>query len=869
MKKKKLEAMPNDIENIEQSVQNEDAPALVLTDVVKVYGQGETAVNALKGINLSFRRNEFVSILGPSGCGKTTLLNIIGGLDRYTSGDLVIEGRSTKNYKDKDWNAYRNNCIGFVFQNYNLIPHQTVLGNVELSLQLSGISKKERKARAIEILERVGLKDQIHKKPNQLSGGQMQRVAIARALINNPEIILADEPTGALDTETSIQVLDLLKDIAKSKLVIMVTHNPELAEKYSTRIINLLDGEVVGDTAPYSALVTQTPKVMKKPKMGFKTAFGLSLKNLFSKKARTILTSIAGSIGIISVALVLAISNGFSLYMERMQTDTLSSYPLTISESSVDMESFTEIYVDETREKFPALDNIFVRKAFEKLTGMLSSNVLPDKTDENGFTYYLEQADKDLYYDITYDYGIDVKDYLFTDIWAAKGSNSLTTSFMSLDTVTDTIEDEYKAPLAAMKMDTSFVEQFIPSVQQMPSSSELILSQYDVLYGELPKLDGSVYNEMVLVVDQYNAISDVSLALLGYLGIVQKQSMPVPNFSFVSKDGVDVESIELEDVLGKEIYLANNQMLYVKDGSDFKINDQLTKDSQGLEKIKIVGVLRAKENVTGMLNEGLAYTEALTKHIMDNCDQTQEVVQSASSSVSRKVSVKYKNIFGESTKTVMVAGSSPIVEDLKHDVTLRELGGVTTPSTISVYAKDFDSKEAIKAYIDTWNTQHDTEETKHLQIQYSDMMSMMFSLLTTMVDAVTYALVAFTSISLIVSSVMIGIITYTSVVERTKEIGVLRALGASKREVSRVFTAETILIGLFAGLLGVLVAYLITIPINLIIASALPAIGNIAVLNPLTALVLIAVSIVLTLLAGLVPSRAAAKKDPVVALRTE
>ncbi len=862
MKKKNLEVNPEKEIIAKNVVENSDAPALVLNDIVKVYGQGEMAVKALKGVNLSFRRNEFVSILGPSGCGKTTLLNIIGGLDRYTSGDLIIEGRSTKNYKDKDWNAYRNNCIGFVFQNYNLIPHQTVLGNVELSLQLSGISKKERRARAVEILERVGLADQIHKKPNQLSGGQMQRVAIARALINNPEIILADEPTGALDTETSIQVLDLLKDIAKSKLVIMVTHNPDLAQRYSTRIINLLDGEVVGDTAPYSAQVTQNPKVMKKPKMGFKTAFGLSLKNLFSKKARTILTSIAGSIGIISVALVLAISNGFSIYMDKMQSETLSSYPLTIQESSVDIESFMDVYENDALQKYPALDNIGVRKAFEKLTGMLTSNKLPSISDENGFTYYLEQADKDLYYDIVYGYGIDIKDYIFTNI-NMMGMEM----FMAVDTLTDTIEDMYESLVqGAIGTGSSFVEQFIPTVQQMPTSSELILSQYDVLYGELPEFTEQNKHKLVLVVDKYNCISDVTLALLGYLGIQvgEPNSQNIPTIDFVyNVDGgesvTNPTELPLEQFLGKELYLANNDLMFDKNGDKFW-SGNVSPTTDGLLKLEIAGIIRPKENVSGLLKEGIAYPEALIDYLMaENYDSDIASVARQNETV---------DIYAKMPVDSNGDGTVDKFEDkITATVSARELCAVNTPKIISIYAKDFESKEAMKAYIDKWNDLHADDES--MQISYSDMMSMMFSLLTTMVDGVTYALVAFTSISLIVSSVMIGIITYTSVVERTKEIGVLRALGASKREVSRVFNAETILIGLFAGLLGVGVAYLLCLGINLIIGSALPAIGSIAVLNPLTALVLVAVSVALTLVAGLLPSRAAAKKDPVVALRTE
>ncbi len=813
--------------------------ALKITNLCKVYGTGEFKVEALKNVSLNFRKSEFVSILGPSGCGKTTLLNIIGGLDRYTSGELEINGRSTSKYSDKDWDAYRNNTIGFVFQSYNLIPHQTVLSNVEIALELSGVNKKERKERALKILEKVGLKGQEHKLPKQLSGGQMQRVAIARALVNDPKIILADEPTGALDTTTSIQIMDILKEISKERLVIMVTHNPDLAEKYSTRIINLLDGEKTGDTNPLKDGEPNEYVKQRKPKMGKKTALLLSLKNLFSKKARTILTSVAGSIGIIGVALVLALSNGFNAYMSQMQTDTLASFPLTISESSVDLSSFNKVYEDEVKEKFPSLDNVIVEKAFSNLTGMLSSNNLTD-TSEDGFLHYLKEHqtnNPDYYYTVSYDYGFDMNKYFYTDV--TYGS---TTQFISIDSLVGSIQAQYDDPLqAAMGISTDFVRQYIPTITEMPDY-ELIKDQYDVLYGYLPEFNAENSNRMVLVVDEYNGISDITLALLGYLGInIERTGSESVEVTFTEK-----QEISVEEIVGKEIYLANNSKIYSKNGDKYFINWLTDSDKDSLEKLEIVGILRVKENVSGVLSQGIAYMPNLTEKVLSQ-NKTSEIISAAS------------------TGKVPIYGSNINVPE--ENLTARQLAGVNTPAEIKIFAKDFESKEIIKEHIELWNTNHEGNEEE--QITYSDMMSMMFGMLTTMVDAVTYVLVAFTSISLVVSSVMIGIITYISVVERTKEIGVLRSLGASKREISSVFNAETFLIGLFAGLIGVGFTYLISIPLNLILGGLISGVGKLVILAPLSALILVTISVILTLISGLIPARIAAKKDPVIALRTE
>ncbi len=833
---------------------------LSLRNIVKNYGQGENTVAALKGVSVDFRRNEFVSILGPSGCGKTTLLNIIGGLDRYTLGDLIIEGRSTKNYNDKDWDAYRNNSIGFVFQSYNLIPHQSVLANVELALTISGITGAERRERARSVLEKVGLSDQLHKKPNQLSGGQMQRVAIARALVNNPEIILADEPTGALDTETSIQVLEILKEVAKDKLVIMVTHNPELAERYSTRIIRLLDGELAGDTMPYKAVEEPGSKNIRKPRMGYRTAFALSVRNLFSKKARTVLTSIAGSIGIIGVALVLALSNGFNIYMSRMQTDTLSSYPLTISESSIDLSSFNKVYESDAVEKYPELDNVFVQNAFEKLIGMLKSNDLSEE-----FLTYLHETDPELYYSIQYDYGFDMNKYVFTDITINSETPQMRVDdFLAIDTVIQMIETVYTMigaippDLAAMGVSTSFVRSYVPTMAEMPAK-QLVEEQYDVLAGTMPSFEKEDYNQLVLVVDQYNNVSDITLLLLGYIdGSMEIGKNLQDSFSFES-----VKEINFEDLVGSKFYLADNAAAYPYDEvkKTYKNNIQPAEsaDKSAFEELEVVGILRPKENVTGVLDTGLAYTPALTEYVLEKNleEENRAIVEAAVNSEK---------------------GSVPVLNERSGQsvaMSARALAGDSSPSKISIYARDFDSKTAIKAHIDAWNTaiENDaalTEEEKNAKIiAYSDMMDMMFGMLNTMVDAVSYVLIAFTSISLIVSSVMIGIITYISVVERTKEIGVLRSLGASKFDIANVFNAETFLIGLFAGLIGIGVTYLLSIPLNLILGSLIADVGALVILKPLHALLLVVISFVLTLIAGLIPANIASKKDPVVALRTE
>jgi putative ABC transport system permease protein len=820
---------------------------LKLSNITKNYIMGTTEVKALKGISLEFNSSEFVSVLGPSGCGKTTLLNIIGGLDRYTTGDLIIKGRSTKDFKASDWDAYRNHSIGFVFQSYNLIQHLTVLGNVELALTLSGVSIEERREKAKSVLERVGLSDQLNKKPNQLSGGQMQRVAIARALVNNPEILLTDEPTGALDTETSIQIMDLIKEIANERLVIMVTHNSEIAEKYSTRIIKLLDGIVIDDSNPpkaedkkYSnekepkkAPKTNKVKNSKKTSMSFFTALSLSFKNLITKKVRTIITAIAGSIGIIGIALVLSLSNGFGNYIDKMQSDTLTSYPITINENDMDYSSFMTFSDDTTLDSFPELKKIYVEKLFDKFKEAIIQNDI-----STNFIDYLQKMDKSLYNSIQYSYGIDVNKYIYTDLPVMDE----TTKFSSVDYLYT------KLQLALLTQDIQFSYNIF---QEIVDNNQLIESQYDVIYGNMP----TKFNEVVVVVDEYNRISDFTLVMLGYKSLNLNE--------IISIDDVVVgeeENYNFEDIIGKEFRLLTNNDIFKYDVTKdifedrtytLNPNDVITSNS-GTE-LKISGIIRQNKNTTmSALSSGIGYTKALTDYLL-----------------AENINSEIVNWMKMDTHTDTYPTPNDLIKDyspnLNSDSLLRDLGGNDKPNSIMIYPVGFDSKTAVKAYIDNYTTVYPNET----EVKYTDIMEIVLSTMNTMVDAITYVLIAFTAISLIVSSVMIGIITYVSVVERTKEIGVLRSIGARKKDISRVFNAETFIIGLFSGLIGVIVAWLLTIPINLIINSFVENIGNLAKLNIIHALVLVVISVLLTLIAGLIPSRIAANKDPVVALRND
>lgn len=866
--------------------------ALKLVDIVKNYGSGENTVKALKGINVTFRKNEFVSVLGPSGCGKTTMLNIIGGLDRYSSGDLIINGVSTKKYSDRDWDTYRNNSIGFVFQNYNLIPHQTVLSNVELALTLSGVSKHERERRAQEVLNKVGLSDQAGKKPNQLSGGQMQRVAIARALVNDPEIILADEPTGALDTETSVQIMDLLREVARDRLVIMVTHNPALAEKYSTRIINLLDGEKTGDTneffepaedvaaelprqADASACETLTAengannKKGKKGKaaMKFITAFALSFSNLLTKKGRTALTSIAGSIGIIGIALVLAVSTGFSGYINRLQADTLSTYPLTVSEATVDLEDFQKLVESEVGNKTLA-EKVYTKALFDNLTNMLKSNKISQDYIDYIETFADSENEKALNtedkwaYCLQYGYGFDVNDYIFSDIGYFVGG-SVRHNIMSVNTLVQYLVKTFDKALneSNMNVSASFVREYIPTMSELPDSFDLLNAQYEKIDGEW----ATEANQLMLVVDKYNRVSDITLALLGY-----KTITGMDGYNNVTLD--DIPEYSFEDIKGKTFYYVDNATRYTKNGDNFR--DALyapdaesatlfTPEVQSAMELHVTGIIRLKDSVQqGVVEAGLAYTSAFVEHILkDENNYNSPIVQAALEGGDKSAQVE---------NPLLSPNPSNPTNLLTYNI--RALAGALADDTMNpvnkiyVYSRDYAAKEAMKKYMDEWNKEPRAEEEK---VRYSDSTAMLFSALNSIVDAVKIVLVAFTSISLVVSSIMIGIITYVSVVERTKEIGVLRSLGARKKDISRIFNAETFLIGLFAGLLGVGITYLTTIPINLIVGKFIANAGAIAALKVTDATVLVIISFILTLIAGIIPSRIAAKKDPVVALRTE
>lgn len=799
---------------------------LTLKSITKDYLSGDNVVHALKGVSIGFRDNEFVSVLGQSGCGKTTLLNIIGGLDKYTDGDLLIRGVSTKYFTDSDWDAYRNNAIGFVFQTYNLIPHLDVLANVEMALTLAGVSAQERKKRAIEVLDKVGLHDQIHKKPNQLSGGQMQRVAIARALINDPELILADEPTGALDSETSVQIMDLLKEVAKEKLVIMVTHNPDLAKAYSTRIITLSDGLVIDDTNPFeleNEIVIEEEKGKKKisekqrralnfrrTSMSFWTALKLSLNNLFTKKTRTILTAFAGSIGIIGIALVLAISSGLTNFINKMQTDTLAEFPLQITTTGFDLTGMMKEYADREDLVLKDDDKVYVNNITEQMGSLMRENKLTQEyVDE-----VIGSIDSSLYSDIDVTYNVNLN--LFKEM--AMGGNTVyfkigqTVSMTNMSSMAD-----------------------ITLWQEIEDSEEEINQNYTLEYGRLPQSE----KELLLVLDSYNRISDIELKALGLL------------------DESSMESFDMSSVIGKKYYLASNDDLYQKMGDTYikkyMVNSYGTMvvAVDGFDELEFVGIVRRNSNMSTQTGCVL-YTKALREKVLNDANSSQIVIDQKANP---NIDIVENAPFGE----LNTANN--------YDDRLYLLGATDSVYEITIYPLDFDSKESIKAHLDAYN---DSLENEEEQVKYTDIIATVVGTLNVFIDAISYVLIAFTSISLVVSSIMIGIITYVSVIERTKEIGVLRALGARKKDIARVFNAETLIIGFSAGLLGVGVTWLLSVPINLILQALVgPTIGTIADLKILPAIVLVAISMFLTFISGLVPSRIAAKKDPVIALRTE
>ena len=1005
---------------------------LVLKDVKKDYTTDSNVVHALKGVSLAFRKSEFVSILGPSGCGKTTMLNIIGGLDQYTSGDLVIDGISTKEYNDRDWDAYRNHSIGFVFQSYNLIPHQTVLANVEIALTLSGVSKAERRERAVRALEEVGLHDQIHKRPNALSGGQMQRVAIARALVNNPDIILADEPTGALDTETSVQVMEILKKVAESRLVIMVTHNPDLAEQYSTRIIRMLDGNIIGDTMPFAETVeketaenknVKTNKSKeKKPTMSFWTAFKLSLKNLFTKKGRTTLTSFAGSIGIIGIALILAVSQGTTGYINHVQETTLSSYPLTLEAETVDMTSLMESFmsVGENRVEHDK-DGVYKSPIIGELVNALA-NTQTNENDLKAFKSYLEsELKKDgselqkAVSGVQYSYNLELPVYtqnIDGDIIKSDTGELMTEMigkyFMATGTAGGTMggntSSSGSSSMFTSMMQVNMWQELLPGLTDGEPINDILKKQYDVIYGDWP----NEYDEIVLVVNENNELNDLTLFALGLLKQEEIDAI-IDNAAKGEEMNVEVKKWTYEEICNRtyKVVLPADKYMKVNIGGKELYTD-ISKDEnflsvlyQNATALKVVGIIRQNEDSeTAMLSGDIGYTHALTEYVINQSREANvSKAQLASPEMDVLTGLPFESTTGKMSNAEKVAafkariaalsntqkaelyyqvscidaeetylkaqtdaelsqfdnnkdglvmmlaqGFASVlgggVEEIAAELSKMELAelkelarpgveeqvktqlansvktqmeGMTdeqkaaaldgllagntdertalyydkltefspntyegnlaafgcldldSPMAMHIYAKSFEDKDCIVAAIDAYNKSVDEAQ----KISYTDYMGILMSSITTIIDAITYVLIAFVSISLIVSSIMIGVITLISVQERTKEIGILRAIGASKRDVSSMFNAETLIIGFSSGLLGVLVTYLLCIPINLIL-QALTGIASLQAVLPIgAAIVLILISMALTLLSGLIPSRSAAKKDPVIALRTE
>ena len=865
---------------------------LKLKNITKEYKSGDTTVKALKGIDIEFRNSEFVSILGQSGCGKTTLLNIIGGLDRYTSGDLIINGKSTKEFKDNNWDAYRNYSVGFVFQNYNLIPHQTVLSNVELALTLSGVSKEERRKRAIKALEDVGLKEQIHKKPNQMSGGQMQRVAIARALVNDPDIILADEPTGALDTKTSVQIMEILKNISKDKLIIMVTHNPELAEKYSSRVIKVLDGKVISDSNPYKEDEEKTEKKKAKTgktSMNFFTALSLSLNNLMTKKGRTILTSFAGSIGIIGIALILSLSNGVQKYINRVQEDTLSSYPISIEESTVDMASMLEIMMDEGNDNLNHEEGkIYSKDIMNEMISTLSSKIQTNNLEE--FKNYLDTEENEIKKNsnaIQYEYNLNL------NLYKKDTSNGIVkvnpSTVMNSIGMGNMVEEQNSSPFASSSMMVSQTDVW----EEMLDNKELIESQYDVLAGNLP----TSYNEVALVVDENNQISDYTLYTLGL-----KDQKDLERKWEAVKKGEKVEADDqkvytYDELLNLSFKLILNTDYYEKSGNMWvnKSDDEeyMKNKIENAEDIKISCIIRKNEESvsTSLTGSMIGYTKQLKEHVINKINESEIVKEQKENKdiniftgmkfpeKNENTKFDYANLTSEQKAYISKLSSEELAKVMQsfsenqnatYEDNLETLGVVdlNKPSAIKIYATNFDAKELIYNEIEKYNQKQRDEGKEENVINYTDMVGMMMKSVSVIVNMISYVLIAFVAISLIVSSIMIGIITYISVLERTKEIGILRAIGASKKDISRVFNAETFIIGFAAGLLGILITLILTIPINAII-KAIAGVSGIASLPFGGAIILVIISMVLTIIAGLIPSKMASKKDPVEALRTE
>ena len=868
---------------------------LNLKNIVKTYKTGNENVVALKGVSVRFRKNEFVAILGQSGCGKTTMLNIIGGLDRYTDGDLIIAGKSTKQFRDSDWDNYRNRRVGFVFQNYNLIPHQTVLSNVELALTLSGVSKHERRKRAKEVLEKVGLGDQLKKKPNQMSGGQMQRVAIARALINNPEILLADEPTGALDSETSVQIMEILKEVAKDRLVIMVTHNPDLADRYSTRIIRLLDGKITDDTDPYTdeqaaqaGAVEQNKKSgrKKKPSMSFMTALSLSVNNLLTKKARTILTAFAGSIGIIGIALIMSVSTGVNAYINSIERNTMASYPITVSETTMDTSAMLSAFMnsanashDTEQQENTIYSNDIVVQMMESMTAGVTTNNLKD------FKTFLESNEqiKENSYDIKYSYSTGMNVYLNND------DGTYTKGLMNIYELYD-----------AMGMDTGSASEMMGSAvsgssvwTELVGDSEYISESYDLLYGKLPQNS----DEIVFIVNDKNQVSDYTLYSLGIRDVNQLKEY-LDNVKNNLNDDDNTVELETRSYTYEELcdytfsvltdadyYSYDSQKNLISESSDAVITDRLA----NAIKLKVVGIVKPTDESEASSQEGtIGYTKELMDRLIDSVNDSQVVkaqLENETVDLFTGISFEKKEYTADEIRAFIASdpemshyadmpdqmlleyGNAFMQTQATYEGNLSLLGYVDRekPSGINIYPKDFEAKEVITDTIEQYNDAAAEED----KITYTDMVAVLMSSVTTIVNAISYVLIAFVAISLIVSSIMIGIITYISVLERTKEIGILRSIGASKKDISHVFNAETTIVGFSAGIIGIAVTLLLLIPINAILHSLTGISSLSATLPVLGAVILVLISIFLTYIAGLIPSGFAAKRDPVEALRTE
>ena len=848
---------------------------LELKNIKKDYISSDTKVSALKGIDITFRKHEFVSILGPSGCGKTTLLNIIGGLDDYTKGDLIINGKSTKKFKDSDWDTYRNHNVGFVFQSYNLIPHQSVLANVELALTLSGVSATERKRRAKKALEEVGLKDQIHKKPNQLSGGQMQRVAIARALVNDPDIILADEPTGALDSKTSVQIMELLKSISKDKLIIMVTHNPDLAKEYSTRIIKLLDGNMVSDSKPYEPKKKEEQEFTTKGKksMSIKTAFSLSLNNLMTKKGRTFLTSFAGSIGIIGIALILSLSNGVQNYIDSIEEDTLSTYPISIYKQNVDMSSIMVSMMGMNDKKEHPFDKIYTNNIMNNVVETMANQV--QSNDLHEFKKFIEEEHLSEYTNsIEYGYNITL------NVYNADYSNGIVK--VNPNEIFDNVG------LSEMMGNTNYGDSATYSqtevFKQLLDNENLLKDQYNLVSGKWP----TEYNEVVLIVDENNEISDYTLYSLGVLnteplkeaikGIFGGNKTEF-NPEETSYDYNELLDLKLKLILSTSYYQKSGNVYIDKSGDDNYVKSLI---DNGVD-LKIVGIIKPnEERMSNKVYGNIGYTRSLVDYAIDKTLETEiaksqldnkEINVLTGMNFSSKFDIN--NLTNEQKYYLASLSQEELIslmtsmENNTYDNVISELGIVDKdyPSSINIYPKDFESKETISNIIEDYNKKKTDNNELDKVINYTDIVGLMMSSVTSIVNVISYVLIAFVAISLVVSSIMIGIITYISVLERTKEIGILRAIGASKKDVSRVFNAETMIIGLVSGTIGIVVTLILNVIINIVLKHLVGL--SVASLPLLGAIILVIISVSLTLIAGLIPSKIASKKDPVEALRTE